>query len=171
MYYKIPNLRGLRVIGPNGLDLNPGNRNNHEYPVDGWTWYDSPLEAADNGWEPPEEIAIVPDPDPDPVVQSYLDRAGRYAGPAQRTIARWAAYNHVQIADEAHPEWTQEAVAGLITTPKTQMILAALNTYGWGIAASILASATAADHPLATPQTVQAYLAAMAAEGVLPPSE
>lgn len=171
MFYKLPNLRGLRVIGPNGLDLNPSNRDTHEYPVDGWTWYDSPAEAVDNGWEPPEEIAIVPDPDPDPVVQSYLDRAGRYAGPAQRVVARWAAYNHVQIADEERPEWTQEAVAGLILAPKTQLILGALNTYGWGIAASILASATTDDHPLATPETVQAYLAAMDAEGALPPSE
>lgn len=107
-------------------------------------------------------------PEPvDAILHLYLDRAGPYAGPAQRVIARWAAYNHVQLASEREG-WTQEGVAGLLATPRCQAVVAALTTFGWGLAAATLQAATTEDHPLATPDVVEAYLAAMGAEGYLP---
>lgn len=101
------------------------------------------------------------------ILAIYLDRAGPHAGPAQRVIARWAAYNHQQLAAQTEG-WTQEAIAGLLATPRCQAVVGALTTFGWGLAASTLSAATTNDHPLATPETVAAYLAAMDAEGALP---
>ena len=69
MHYKLPNLRGGRIIGPNGLDLNPGNHESQTYPVEGWHWFDSPLDAiAEIGWEPPEEM-ILDEYDPNDPLQ------------------------------------------------------------------------------------------------------
>lgn len=116
----------------------------------------------------PADYPPTPEPEPvDDVLQLYLDRAGPYAGPAQRVIARWAAYNHVQLASEREG-WTQEAIAGLLATPRCQGVVAALTTFGWGLAASLLSAASTEDHPLATPDVIEAYLAAMGAEGALP---
>ena len=114
---------------------------------------------------PPSEPE--PEPEPDAILQLYLDRAGPYAGPAQRVIARWSAYNHVQLANEREG-WTQEGIAGLLATPRCQAVVAALTTFGWGLAASLLSAATTEDHPMATPDVVEAYLEAMEAEGCLP---
>lgn len=103
----------------------------------------------------------------DSVLQLYLSRAGAHAGPAQRVIARWAAYNHLQL--EADVEgWSTESITSLLATPRCQSIVAALTTFGWGVAVALLQGASTADHPLATPETIQAYLEAMAAEGALP---
>lgn len=118
---------------------------------------------------PPREPdpARPPPPPVDPILQIYLDRAGPYAAPVDRVIARWSAFNHVQLA-AGRAGWSQEAIQSLLRAQRCQDVVDALTTYGWGLAASTLAAATTEDHPLATPDVVEAYLAAMAAEGALP---
>lgn len=46
MYYKNHGqagwARGLRVILPDNTELNASNKDEWQYPIDGWTWHDEP---------------------------------------------------------------------------------------------------------------------------------
>lgn len=93
----------------------------------------------------------------------YLERTEQ----ARRVLARWAAHNHAQIASGA---WSREDLygpTGLLSDPHAQAAQQLLMGTGFGAAADAI---RACQHPLATPDVIQAYLAAMDAEGALPPA-
>ncbi len=131
--------------------------------------------VADGGPELELREEYLPMAPPEPtryerVLQIYLDRAGPNAGPPQRVIARWAATNHIRIED-AVPGWDEHSVLSLLAAPRTTQITAALTTFGWGVAMSLLSTATTEHHPLATPDLIAEYLDACRAEGVIPPGQ
>lgn len=62
-YYKVDNnelLYGLTVNLPGGIELNEENHDEHTYPVQGWTWYESKLEAwLGENFAPPMDTADI----------------------------------------------------------------------------------------------------------------
>lgn len=102
-------------------------------------------------WVPAESYALTP---LQVAEARYLSRASSSVG--GRVMARWAAYNDVQLSSGA---WAPEDFATFL--PQALGVSGVLNTLAFGTAAQMVADF---DHILATPEAKAHYLAVFAEE-------